>query len=73
MDRSGYEHRNTGSGGVEPYLKKGYVPFPHKPMARAFHKAGAGQTLEYAYQDWTLAQLALALDREEDYGYFLEL
>jgi putative alpha-1,2-mannosidase len=28
--------------------------------------------MEYAYQDWTLAQLAKKLDREEDYRYFLD-
>lgn len=72
MDHSGYEHRKTGSGGVEPYMEKGYVPYPYKPQAKAFHKAGAGQTLEYAYQDWTLAQLALELGKEDDYSYFLE-
>ena len=37
---------------------------------KAFHKKGAGQTLEYAYQDWTLAQLAKALGDNKDYEYF---
>jgi predicted alpha-1,2-mannosidase len=53
-------------------MDKGYVPYPHKPLATAFHKEGAGQTLEYAYQDWTLAQLAKSLNKEEDYQYFLD-
>ena len=72
MDRSGYEHKDTQSGGVDPYKENGYVPFPYKPTAIAYHKKGAGQTLEYAFQDWTLAQLANALGKQEDYTYFLE-
>jgi predicted alpha-1,2-mannosidase len=72
MDHSGYEHLLTKSGGVKPYIKKGYVPYPYKPHAIAFHKEGAGQTLEYAYQDWTLAQLAQELGNTKDYKYFLE-
>ncbi len=32
---------------------------------------GAGQTLEYAYQDWTLAQLASSLGHAEDAELFL--
>jgi predicted alpha-1,2-mannosidase len=71
MDHSGYEHTNTGSGGVRYYMSRGYVPFPIPVNAKAFHKQGAGQTLEYAYQDWTLAQLAKALNRNEEYRYYL--
>ena len=70
MERSGYEHRNSKSGGLELYIEQGYVPYPYKSSVKAFHKKGAGQTLEYAYQDWTLAQLAKALEKEEDYKYF---
>ena len=72
MDHSGYEHRETRSGGAEPYMENGYVPFPYKPAVIAYHKKGAGQTLEYAFQDWTLAQLAHAVGKEEDYRDFLE-
>lgn len=72
MDRSGYEHDYGGSGGVSYYIEKGFVPFPFKPLVKAFHKQGTGQTLEYAYQDWTLAQLAKELDKQEDYQYFLD-
>jgi predicted alpha-1,2-mannosidase len=32
---------------------------------------GAAQTVEYAYQDWCLAQLALELGNKEDYRLFL--
>lgn len=71
MERSGYEHRNSKSGGLEPYIEQGYVPYPYKMHVKAFHKKGAGQTLEYAYQDWTLAQLSKALGKDKDYQYFM--
>jgi len=70
MERSGYEHHNSKSGGLELYIEQGYVPYPYKSSVKAFHKKGAGQTLEYAYQDWTLAQLAKALGDNKDYEYF---
>jgi len=28
------------------------------------------KTLEYAYDDWTIAQMAYSLDKSEDYNYF---
>lgn len=72
MNRSGYDHANSGSGGVDKYLEKGYVPYPYKPLSTAFHKAGTHQTLEYAYQDWTLAQLSKALGKEEDHEIYMQ-
>lgn len=53
-----------GTVGVEhlpAYMKYGYVP------------AGKGyvsNTLEYAYDDWSLAQMARSLGKEEDYQFF---
>ena len=44
----------TGAGGVRDYLDRGYVPY--RPGGGL--NGGAGQTLEYAFQDWTLAQFA---------------
>jgi predicted alpha-1,2-mannosidase len=38
---------------------------------QAFHKDGAGMTMEYSFQDWTLAQLAKLLGKTDDYDYFL--
>ncbi|MCW8926294.1 MAG: glycoside hydrolase family 92 protein, partial [Xanthomonadales bacterium] len=37
----------------------------------AFHLDGAGQTLEYAYQDWALAQLAIELGHADDAAVLL--
>lgn len=70
MGRAGYEHDSVYSGGLEYYLENGYVPYPLRKKNKALHQDGAGQTLEYAYQDWTLAQLAGALGKNEDRDYF---
>jgi predicted alpha-1,2-mannosidase len=71
MSKAGYEHDTFEAGGIEPYIEKGYVPHPYKPQNQAFHKDGAGMTLEYSFQDWTLAQLAGLLGKTEDYNYFM--
>jgi predicted alpha-1,2-mannosidase len=72
MSKAGYEHSTSEGGGIEPYIEKGYVPFPYKPRINAFHKDGAGMTMEYAFQDWTLAQLAKTLGKTDDYNYFMK-
>jgi predicted alpha-1,2-mannosidase len=42
------------------------------PMVHGFEKRQAvALTLEHSYDDWCLAQLAGALDKQEDYEYFL--
>lgn len=71
MGKSGYEHKTIKGGGLDFYIEKGYVPYP-LGKKYAGHQEGAGQTLEYAYQDWCLAQMAKALGKEEDYKLFLE-
>jgi predicted alpha-1,2-mannosidase len=71
MGRSGYEHNTIKGGGLEYYIEKGYVPYPLSKKY-AGHQEGAGQTLEYAYQDWCLAQMAKALGKEEDYKVFMK-
>ena len=70
MGRAGYEHNTLKGGGLEFYIEKGYVPYPlgHN---YAGHQEGAGQTLEYSYQDWCLAQMAKALGKAEDHELFM--
>ena len=72
MSKAGYEHRTSKGGGLDEYLSLGYVPYPLSDQQLGFHMDGAGQTLEYAYQDWCMAQLALSLDLTEDHQMFLE-
>ena len=47
------------------YDKYGYLPFDYIPVE------SVSRTLEYCYDDWCAAQLAKALDLEEDYEFFL--
>lgn len=73
MGKAGYEHKTSKAGGVEHYINKGYVPYPLTTWRQyGHHEDGAGMTIEYAYQDWTLAQLAKSLGKEDDYQYFLK-
>ncbi|MEO8532432.1 MAG: GH92 family glycosyl hydrolase [Flavobacterium sp.] len=71
MGKAGYEHKTNSGGGLKYYLDKGYVPYPNPDGEFGSHQDGASQTLEYAYQDWTLAQLAKKLNHENDYNYFM--
>ncbi|PXY42176.1 glycoside hydrolase family 92 protein [Flavobacterium cheongpyeongense] len=71
MGKAGYEHNTDLGGGLKYYLQKGYVPYPLPDGNFGSHQDGASQTLEYAYQDWTLAQLAKKLKHQEDYDYFM--
>lgn len=72
MEKSGYEHETQLGGGLRYYLEKGYVPYPIPEGKFGGHQDGGSLTLEYAYQDWTLAQLAKKLGYEKDYQYFLQ-
>jgi len=58
--------RGFGFGRVslEPYLRLGYVPSDNG-------KAGVAETLDYAYGDFCIAQVARALGRQQDADLFL--
>lgn len=71
MEKAGYEHDTSVGGGLKYYIQMGYVPYPLPDRNNGFHQDGAGMTLEYAYQDWTLAQMAKALGHDDDYEYFM--
>ncbi|WP_108423862.1 GH92 family glycosyl hydrolase [Flagellimonas amoyensis] len=71
MDKAGYEHNTSLGGGLAHYIKDGYVPYPIPEGDFGYHQNGPTLTLEYAYQDWCLAQFAKALDKKEDHGYFM--
>mgnify|MGYP006280160085 CR=1 FL=1 len=51
----------VGNRNLEEYMKYGYVPEEYGPVSN---------TMEYAYDDWTVGQFARALEREDDYRYF---
>ena len=71
MSKAGYEFDSCEGGGIEFYIERGYIPDKRR-VPGAIHVDGAAETLEYAYQDWCLAQLAKALGRVEDYALFIE-
>lgn len=72
MARAGYEHHTAKGGGIEFYSEHGYVPYPLSKKSYGYHQDGAGMTLEYAYQDWALAQLAKGLGHTADYTSFMQ-
>ncbi|WP_242139760.1 GH92 family glycosyl hydrolase [Sphingomonas sp. TREG-RG-20F-R18-01] len=45
-------------GGLGDYMKLGYVPIDREPEA-------ASKTVEYAYDDWTVARMAAAMGRSD--------
>jgi predicted alpha-1,2-mannosidase len=51
--------------GIEDYLRLGYVPADKV-------KESAASTLEYAYDDFCVAQMARALGKQDDYATFLQ-
>lgn len=72
MSKAGYEHNTSVGGGLDHYIKKGYSPFPNPNKNIGYHNEGTGQTLEYSYQDWCLAQMAKSLGKTEDYSLFMK-
>lgn len=72
MSKAGYEHKTFKGGGIEYYIERGYVPHPLTNIKYGFHQDGSTQTLEYAYQDYTLAQMAKALGKTDDYNLFMK-
>jgi predicted alpha-1,2-mannosidase len=68
MSKAGYEHATSIGGGVEYYIERGYVPLGIEADAYHVH-ASATMTLEYAFHDWALAQLAQVLGHHTDYEH----
>ena len=50
--------------GLKAYRTFGYVPSNKSSQ-------GVSKTLEYAYDDWCIAQIAKAIGKQEDYHYFM--
>lgn len=62
------DYRNgMGRRALDSYLKYGYIPLEDS-VPDAFHtREQVSRTLEYAYDDFVLAQVARALGKEADY------
>ena len=51
--------------GLEAYKKNGFISMDDE------HES-VSKTLEYAYDDWCIAQMAQLLNKQEDYHYFMK-
>lgn len=51
--------------GLEAYQKNGFISIDDE------HES-ASKTVEYAYDDWCIAQMAKMLNKHDDYKYFME-
>jgi predicted alpha-1,2-mannosidase len=51
--------------GIKDYIRLGYA------SADNGYPESVGLTLEYAYDDWSIAQLAKALGKDSDYNYYM--
>ena len=72
-DRAGYEHGpNPSGGGIDWYIELGYVPYEILKRGNGYHRRGSGITLEYAFQDWCLAQMAKKMGNREDADLFMK-
>lgn len=66
MMEQGKVHKSGGWVGnrwLQQYMDYGYVPNEDGP---------ASNTMELAFQDWCVAQMAKSLGKEKDYEYFLK-
>ncbi len=61
-----------GRRALPSYLKYGYVPLEDS-VKEAFHKGEqVSRTLEYAYDDFSLAQVAQKMGKQDEYNYFMK-
>ncbi|HEX3857655.1 MAG TPA: GH92 family glycosyl hydrolase, partial [Verrucomicrobiae bacterium] len=60
---------NSGNRHDE-YQKYGYVPWVHGNGKN--HEAATARTLEFAYDDWCIAQMAKALGKTNDYDFYIK-
>jgi len=56
---------NLDEFGLKYYKKYGYIPSSKEG-------AGVSKTLEYAYDDWCIAEIAKTIGKEEDYKTFIK-
>ena len=65
METPPASHPSKGRIGLEYYLKYGYLPYNKV-------RESVSRTLEYAYNDWCIAQFAQALGKTDDYNLFMK-
>jgi predicted alpha-1,2-mannosidase len=65
METPPADHPSGGRDALEFYKRLGYVPYDKETES-------VSKTLEYAYNDWCVAQLAKALGKTSDYEMFMK-
>ncbi len=71
-------HNATAEGGTRPYISeymaKGYISEPDiaNPVVETKAKAGVTKTLEYAYDDYAVAQLAKEFNDQPNYEMLMK-
>ncbi|HLA94539.1 MAG TPA: GH92 family glycosyl hydrolase [Pyrinomonadaceae bacterium] len=65
LEASAQTARTKYYDGLEYYMKLGYVPEDK-------NSSSVSKTLEYAYDDWAIAQMAKKLDRNDLYNEFIK-
>lgn len=61
-----------GRRALKSYIKHGYIPL-EDPVSDAYHKGEqVSRTLEYAYDDYCLAQVAKLLGKDKDYNTLMK-
>jgi predicted alpha-1,2-mannosidase len=61
-----HDSRYGGREGIEDYMKYGYIP------ADLHSGSSVSETLEHAFHDFAIAQMAKALGKDDDYKFFME-
>lgn len=61
-----------GRRALNSYLKYGYIPLEDHVKEAFHHDEQVSRTLEYAYDDFSFAQIAKKMGKEEDYQYFMK-
>lgn len=70
---SGYEHdKEAKGGGMDDYVSLGYVSADRTNPSGYHRDASVSMTLEYAYQDWALSELAKSLGKADDEKLFAQ-
>ena len=61
-----------GRRALQSYLKYGYIPLEDSVKEAYHNREQVSRTLEYAYDDFALAQVAQKMGKTDDYTYFFK-
>lgn len=69
-----YEEYIEGKGrrALKSYLKYGYIPLEDSVKEAYHNREQVSRTLEYAYDDFAIAQVAKKMGKNDDYNYFIK-